>query len=51
MRRMTDMHVHTLSIRTPEGIAFALPLAGPSRRFLAWGIDFGITLVAVILSW
>lgn len=26
-------------IRTPEGISFALPLAGPAARFLAWGVD------------
>jgi uncharacterized RDD family membrane protein YckC len=31
---------NTLHIKTPEGIAFALPLAGPVARFLAWVIDF-----------
>ncbi|HVP78289.1 MAG TPA: RDD family protein [Thermodesulfobacteriota bacterium] len=29
-----------LHIKTPEGITFALPLAGPVARFLAWVIDF-----------
>jgi len=28
-----------LTIRTPEGISFSLPLAGPVSRGLAWGID------------
>jgi uncharacterized RDD family membrane protein YckC len=28
-----------LSIRTPEGVAFSYPLAGPIVRFLAWWID------------
>jgi uncharacterized RDD family membrane protein YckC len=32
----------TLEIRTPEGIAFALPLAGPVARFLAWMIDLAV---------
>ncbi len=39
----------TLMIRTPEGVEFTLLLAGPSARFLAWGIDFGITLVMAML--
>lgn len=29
----------TLTIRTPEGVAFSLPLAGPIGRFLAWLLD------------
>jgi uncharacterized RDD family membrane protein YckC len=29
-----------LKIRTPEGILFAYPLAGPIARCMAWGIDF-----------
>lgn len=29
----------TFRIRTPEGIVFAQPLAGPISRFLAWGVD------------
>src|SRR5262245_10357936 len=30
---------NTLLIRTPEGIAFSLLLAGPVTRFLAWVVD------------
>ena len=30
---------NTLHIKTPEGITFALVLAGPVTRFLAWAID------------
>ena len=37
-----------LRIRTPEGIVFAYPLAGPVVRCLAWGIDF---IVIVALTW
>lgn len=36
---MANEKTNTLTIRTPEGIAFSLPLAGPVTRFLAWGID------------
>lgn len=32
--------INKLTIRTPEGIAFSLDLAGPVIRFLAWLIDF-----------
>lgn len=35
-------HFHktnTLFLKTPEGIVFSLPLAGPVTRFLAWSID------------
>lgn len=35
-----NTRVHTLDIRTPEGITFSLPLAGPVTRFLAWFVDF-----------
>jgi len=30
---------NALLLRTPEGIVFSLPLAGPVTRFLAWGVD------------
>jgi uncharacterized RDD family membrane protein YckC len=33
------MKTNTLHIRTPEGIVFALPLAGPVTRFFAWLVD------------
>jgi uncharacterized RDD family membrane protein YckC len=49
-------HGHALTIRTPEGVAFSLPLAGPISRFLAWLLDllclsvlFKTTLVVVNL--
>ena len=41
MRRLT------LEIRTPEGVTFHQTLAGPMARFLAWLIDFFVTLVVV----
>jgi uncharacterized RDD family membrane protein YckC len=33
------MQDHKLTIRTPEGVTFTLPLAGPVNRCLAWIID------------
>jgi uncharacterized RDD family membrane protein YckC len=35
-----------LLLRTPEGIVFSLPLAGPVSRFLAWGVDVGCIITA-----
>ncbi len=46
---MLSSAAQTLAIRTPEGVSFSLPLAGPTTRFLAWGVDFGITMVAETL--
>jgi uncharacterized RDD family membrane protein YckC len=37
---------NTILIRTPEGIAFSILLAGPVTRFLAWGIDFALIVAA-----
>src|ERR1035437_6542485 len=34
----------TLKIRTPEGIEFALPLAGPVSRMLAFAVDIGVVI-------
>jgi uncharacterized RDD family membrane protein YckC len=34
-----------LTIKTPEGIVFSFPLAGPVTRFLAWVIDGACILV------
>jgi len=34
-----------LTIRTPEGVLFSLPLAGPISRFLAWLLDIGCIIV------
>ncbi len=36
----------TLTLRTPEGVVFALPLASPVARCLAWAVDFGCVAVA-----
>jgi uncharacterized RDD family membrane protein YckC len=38
---------NTLYVKTPEGITFALPLAGPVARFLAWVIDFACIFVVI----
>lgn len=37
-----------LQIRTPEGIAFSLPLAGPLARCFAWFIDLLVITIAII---
>lgn len=37
-----------LQIRTPEGIAFSLPLAGPLARCFAWFIDLVVITVTII---
>jgi uncharacterized RDD family membrane protein YckC len=47
--------MNTLRIRTPEGVTFALPLAGPVSRLLAWLVDAflvmaGASLLTVGLS-
>ena len=39
---------NTVYIKTPEGITFALPLAGPVARFLAWVIDFACVFVIMM---
>jgi uncharacterized RDD family membrane protein YckC len=39
-----------LRIRTPEGIIFAYPLAGPVTRCLAWAFDFTVILVLSLCS-
>jgi hypothetical protein len=44
---MLPSRTNTLIIKTPEGIEFSLPLAGPITRFLAWAIDLG-TIIATI---
>lgn len=47
---MTRSPTNTLLLRTPEGIIFSLPLAGPVSRFLAWGVDVAcITAAASLL--
>ena len=52
---MTTPRTNTLQIRTPEGIVFALLLAGPVTRFLAWTIDLACiaaigSIVTTLLS-
>jgi uncharacterized RDD family membrane protein YckC len=44
---MLSSRINTLIIKTPEGIAFTLLLAGPITRFLAWAIDMA-TIMAII---
>jgi len=44
---MLSGRTNTLSIKTPEGIEFSLPLAGPVTRFLAWAIDLGTIIAAI----
>jgi uncharacterized RDD family membrane protein YckC len=44
---MLSSRTNTLIIKTPEGIAFSLRLAGPITRFLAWAIDMA-TIMAII---
>ena len=34
----------TLKIRTPEGIEFSLPLAGPVSRMVAFAVDIGVVI-------
>ena len=36
------MRLAEIRIRTPEGVLFALPLAGPISRFLAWLLDLAV---------
>jgi uncharacterized RDD family membrane protein YckC len=38
--------IGSIEILTPEGVTFALQLAGPVSRFLAWLIDFSVILTA-----
>lgn len=44
------MNAAELRIRTPEGITFAYPLAGPVTRCLAWAIDCVISLVLGMIA-
>ena len=46
------MKTATLQIRTPEGIVFSQPLAGPVTRFSAWAVDLlCISLLMTVLGW
>jgi uncharacterized RDD family membrane protein YckC len=44
------MHHHKLTIQTPEGVTFSLPLAGPVSRALAWMIDAACIMACFQLS-
>ncbi len=44
---MLPSHGKSVLIRTPEGIAFRLTLAGPVSRFMAWLLDTFCVLAAV----
>jgi uncharacterized RDD family membrane protein YckC len=46
---MRYARTNTLLLRTPEGVVFSLPLAGPVSRFLAWGVDVGCIMAATSL--
>ncbi|MCX7818129.1 MAG: RDD family protein [Kiritimatiellae bacterium] len=41
--------VPRLEIRTPEGVVFSLPLAGPVSRMLAWLVDLAAVAAIVLL--
>jgi uncharacterized RDD family membrane protein YckC len=47
---MLSSRTNTLIIKTPEGIAFSLLLAGPITRFLAWAIDMATIMVIISIS-
>lgn len=47
---MTPRRARQLVIRTPEGVSFALPLAGPIARFFAWLIDVLIMAALIYLA-
>ncbi len=40
----------SLRIRTPEGVVFAMTLAGPLVRFLAWLVDFASVAVLLLAT-
>ncbi|HEV2688718.1 MAG TPA: RDD family protein [Bryobacteraceae bacterium] len=46
---MRIARINTLQLKTPEGIVFSLPLAGPVSRFLAWSVDQACILAATNL--
>jgi uncharacterized RDD family membrane protein YckC len=41
--------INSLQLKTPEGIVFSLPLAGPVSRFLAWSVDQACIIAATDL--
>ena len=47
-QRILSGRTAELLIRTPEGIAFAQPLAGPLTRCLAWLVDAVLIGAAIV---
>lgn len=47
---MNNEKTNTLTIKTPEGIAFSLHLAGPVTRFLAWVVDFAVVMAIIYIN-
>lgn len=48
---MAVAETNKLTIKTPEGIAFSLSLAGPVTRFLAWVIDMaGMAVISRVIG-
>jgi len=45
------MNAAELRIRTPEGITFAYPLAGPVTRCMAWVVDMLVIMGLLFASW
>jgi len=45
---MNPSRASSLTIRTPEGVVFALPLASPVTRFLAWTVD--LACISALMS-
>lgn len=45
------MNAAELRIRTPEGITFAYPLAGPVTRCLAWVVDLMVLGTLIVATW
>jgi uncharacterized RDD family membrane protein YckC len=45
---MTANATNVMLVKTPEGVAFALPLASPITRMLAWSVDLLVILAAGI---
>ena len=46
---MSATRESVLTIRTPEGVVFSYPLAGPMTRFLAFAIDWACVTAAMVL--
>ncbi|MGD0661481.1 MAG: RDD family protein [Syntrophorhabdales bacterium] len=41
---------NSVTLRTPEGVAFALLPAGPIARFVAWAVDLAVVSTAVLAA-